>query len=526
MRKRQLIAAGAAVLTTVTAGIVLAATTSQAEPPTATLGTLAVSKQAGLDTDAPTWTTEGPCTEDSDGYTLWLYGPGGFANGLVASPISDVGFSTTAPISVTQGLTFKDVALENSTTIQKGEFTAVVFCRDGFNGVNTGTFTKKFYFTSPTAWQVRNPADPTTTTTTPTTTTTTTTTTQPTTTTTTTTVEPTTTTTTVEPTTTTTTVEPTTTTTTVEPTTTTTTVEPTTTTTTVEPTTTTTTVEPTTTTTTVEPTTTTTTVEPTTTTTTVEPTTTTTTVEPTTTTTTVAPTTTTTETTPPSDPTLLGKLLPSKESGLPAEAPTYITEKACVEGSDGYKIDIKGPGGFANGLAAATVTAVDFSTDAAFTGTQTWTFTDIALDNSTTLVPGDYTVQLHCMDSFNVVTLGHFDVVLTFFTEADPDDATKQVLKWKVKAGPTTTTTNPTTTTSAPGGSTSTTTTVPPAGTNPTVDPAPQGSSGTGGLASTGASVGLSLLAGTALIGFGALALVASRRRKAAAAPGEWPTES
>ncbi|MBM7772324.1 hypothetical protein JOD54_002528 [Actinokineospora baliensis] len=521
MRKRQLIAAGAAVLTTAAVGIVLAAGTSQAEPPAATLGTLTVSKQLGLDTDAPTWTTEGPCTPDSDGYTLWIYGPGGFAKGLVGSPISDVGFSTTDPISVTQGLTFKDIALENSTTIQAGEFTAVVFCRDGFGGVDTGTFTKKFYFVDPTHWQVRNPADPTTTSSTTTTTTT-----IPPTTTSTTTVVPTTTTTTVEPTTTTTTVEPTTTTTTVEPTTTTTTVEPTTTTTTVEPTTTTTT-----TTTTVEPTTTTTTVAPTTTTTTVQPTTTTTTtVKPTTTTTTtttVKPTTTTTTggatTTTPSGPVRLGALTPSKTSGAANETPpTYFTDGPCPKSTKEYLINVKGPGDWLKGFPGAVATETDMSMSDPFTGTQTWGFADIAKDNNVTIAPGTYTVELRCVDAFGQLDLGWYDVKLEFFAAADG-------VRWKLAPGTGTTTTNPSsTTTTLPGGGT-TTTTAPGGGTTTTTDPAPQGSSGTsgtGGLASTGASVGLSLLAGTALIGFGALALVAARRRRAAGAPSEWPTES
>ncbi|GAA2993745.1 hypothetical protein [Actinokineospora diospyrosa] len=526
MRKRQLIAAGAAVLTTVTAGILLAATTSQAEPPTATLGTLTVSKQSGLDTDAPTWTTEGPCTADSDGYTLWVYGPGGFAKGLVGAPISDVGFSTTDPISVTQGLTFKDIAVENSTTIQAGEFTAVVFCRDGFGGVDTGTFTKKFYFVDPTHWQVRNPADPTTTSSTTTTTTT-----APTTTTTTTTVSPTTTTTTVEPTTTTTTVEPTTTTTTVEPTTTTTTVAPTTTTTTVEPTTTTTTVQPTTTTTTVQPTTTTTTVAPTTTTTTttIKPTTTTTTVQPTTTTTSVQPTTTTTTsggatTTTPSGPPRLGALTPSKTSGGANETPpTYFTDGPCPKLTKEYLINVKGPGDWLKGFAGAVATESDVSLSDPFTGTQTWGFADIAKDNSVTIKPGTYTVELRCVDAFGQLDLGYFDLKLEFFND------TAGAVRWKVAQGTGTTTTTPASTTTQPGGGTTTTAggTVDP--TTTTVAPAPQGSSGTGsggGLASTGASVGLALLAGTALIGFGGLALVATRRRRAAGTPTEWPTQS
>ncbi|RLK54093.1 hypothetical protein [Actinokineospora cianjurensis] len=531
MRKRQLIAAGAAVLTTVTAGIVLAATNSQAEPPAATLGTLSFSKQSGLDTDAPVYTTSAPCTADSDGYRLSIFGPAKFGPGLTGAPVSDVGFSTTEPIQVTQGLTFKDIAVDANATIVAGEYTAVVYCVDSFEAADRGTFTKKFYFTDATHWQVKNPADPTTTTTTtttapPTTTTTTTTVPPTTTTTTTTTVPPTTTTTTVEPTTTTTTVAPTTTTTTVEPTTTT--VEPTTTT--VEPTTTT--VEPTTTTvvptttTTIEPTTTTTTVAPTTTTT--SATTTTTSVTPTTTTTSGSSTTTTTTTTNPV-PGLLGTLTPSKESGISTDAGTFTTEKGCVEASDMFLIRITGPGdGFKDGLVITTVTDQGYFEDQPIVGTQTLSFRDVANDNKATIAVGvDYTVELHCMDSFESKSKGFFAAVVTFSNErTDPDDAKLLLHDWTWKKGATPTTSGPTTTTTVAGGST--TTTVPGGGTtNPTTnDPTPQGSAGSGGLASTGASVGLALLAGTALIGFGALALIASRRRRAAAAPGEWPTES
>ncbi|SES37358.1 hypothetical protein [Actinokineospora terrae] len=540
MRKRQLIAAGAAVLTTVTAGIVLAATNSQAEPPAATLGTLSFSKQSGLDTDAPVYTTSAPCVENSDGYRLSIFGPAKFGPGLTGAPVSDVGFSTTDPIQVTQGLTFKDIAVDANATIVAGEYTAVVYCVDSFEAADRGTFTKKFYFTDATHWQVRNPADPTTTTTTtttaPPTTTTTTTTVPPTTTTTTSTVPPTTTT---VPSTTTTTVEPTTTTT-VAPTTTTTTVEPTTTT--VEPTTTT--VEPTTTT--VEPTTTTvapttTTVEPTSTTTTVAPTSSTTTSSTSVTTTTNSSTTsssttsssgstTTTTTTTNPVPGLLGTLTPSKESGISTDAGTFTTEKGCVEASDMFLIRITGPGdGFKDGLVITTVTDQGYFEDQPIVGTQTLSFRDVANDNQATIVVGaDYTVELHCMDSFESKSKGFFAAVVTFSNERkDPDDAKLLLHDWTWKKGalPTTTSGPTTTTTTVAGGST--TTTVPGGGTNPTTnDPTPQGSAGSGGLASTGASVGLALLAGTALVGFGALALIASRRRRAAAAPGEWPTES
>ncbi|WP_211239239.1 hypothetical protein [Actinokineospora inagensis] len=539
MRKRQMIAAGAAVVTTAAAGVILAAGTSGAEAPAATLGSLTPSKTTGLDVDAPSYITDGPCTDNSDSYALRVYGPGVWDVGFIATSVSEAGFSNTQAFTATQGLTFKDVAQDHSTTITAGKYTVVVFCTDQFNDRSTGTFTKNLWFTDEKHWQLTDPSAPPTTTTTTTTTTTkpTTTTTQPTTTTTeptTTTTQPTTTTT--QPTTTTT--QPTTTTT--EPTTTTTT-PPTTTTT--EPTTTTT--QPTTTTT--EPTTTTT--QPTTTTTqtttTTEPTTTTTTTTATTTTTTKPTTTTesttttkpTTTTTTPSGPEKLGKLTPSKDNGLAIDAPTYITDGPCpAVKSDGYRINFRGPGAFSTGFQAAVPTSSEFSTDAAFTGTQTLSFTDVAKDNSVDLVAGDYTVELLCVDQFASVDVAYYSVDLTFFLGPDPADSGKQTMLWKVKQGGTTTTTTTpgtTTTTTAGGTTTDTSSTDTTTDTTTAAEPLPQGSSGTsgtggsGGLASTGASVGLALLTGTALVGFGAFALVAARRRRAAAGvtPVEWPTE-
>ncbi|MGH3863817.1 hypothetical protein [Actinokineospora sp.] len=494
MRKRQLIAAAAAALTVAGIAVVLTAGSSQAEPPVGTLGTLTVSKAKGLDTDAPGYLTSAGCSADADGYDLKIHGPGKFADGLVATTVTDVGFSTGGGFPVTQTLTFKDVAVDNSTTIQAGAYTAVVSCLDMFSAEVKGTFTSNIYFTDATHWQVTDPAAPTTTTTVPTTTTT-----APTTTTTT--VEPTTTTT--EPTTTT--VEPTTTTepTTTEPTTTTT--EPTTTTT--EPTTTT--VEPTTTT--VEPTTTTT--EPTTTT--VEPTTTT-----TTTTTTVAPTSTvdpTTTTTTPAGPADLGKLTVDKAAGLDVDAPIYTTSGPCSADSDGATMFISGPAGFEGGLLSNVWSSTEFSTAAAFSVKQSNTFKDIAVDNNTTIVPGTYTVEVFCVIGFEAKDVGFFSVQLEFTSAA----------AWKIKTDPTTTTTTPTTTaptTTTTGTATTSETTVGESTTTTTTDPAPQGTSGTTGsgeLASTGASIGFALLAGTALIGFGVIAVLAARRRR-----GAKPTES
>ncbi|CRK62102.1 Endo-1,4-beta-xylanase A precursor [Alloactinosynnema sp. L-07] len=500
MRKRHLIAAGAAVLTTAVAGVIIAAGSSAAAPPVGDLGTLSVSKDKGLDIEAPSYTTSAPCTADSDGYDLRVFGPGKWETGLVGTTVTDVGFSSTDPFPVTQTLTFKDIAVDNSTTITAGVYTVMVSCKDQLADVTKGTFTRNFYFTDATHWQLKDPAEPTTTTTATTTTTTTTTTVEPTTTTTT--VEPTTTTT-VEPTTTT--VEPTTTT--VEPTTTTTTVDPTTTT--VEPTTTTTTVEPTTTTTTVEPTTTTTT-----TTTTVEPTTTTTTttVEPTTTTTTSSTTTTTT----PGEIPLLGKLTSSKQAGLDTDAPIYTTSAGCPDTADNYRADLFGPGAFENGRELVSLSDAGISFTAPFTAQQSNTFLDIAKDANLTAMPvGDYTIVLSCHIGVEDESVGIFTLDIKF-TDAK---------NWKViTGGQTSTTTAPTSTTSGTAttsttaGTTTSGTTTTDATTTTTTTPAASGngdSDDDSGLASTGASIGLSVLVGSVLIGAGAFAVVAARRRRA-----------
>ncbi|MGH3860442.1 Ig-like domain repeat protein [Actinokineospora sp.] len=134
-----------------------------AAAPVGNLGTLSVNKQSGLDIDAPSYTTSAGCTPDSDGYNLYVYGPGGFANGLVGTTVTDVGFSTSGPISLVQTLSFKDIAVDNSTTIVPGTYTIAVNCVDQFSTEVKGTFTKDIVFTSATQWSVPAQTSPTTT---------------------------------------------------------------------------------------------------------------------------------------------------------------------------------------------------------------------------------------------------------------------------------------------------------------------------------------------------------------------------
>ncbi|GLZ40997.1 Ig-like domain-containing protein [Actinokineospora sp. NBRC 105648] len=151
---------GAIVLAAATAATIGAAGLAAAAPPVGNLGTLSSNKQVGLDTDAPTFTTSAGCSADSDGYSLFVYGPGAFTNGLVGTPVTDVNFSTSGGFPVVQGLSFKDIAVDNSTTIVPGTYTIAVNCVDQFAAETKGTFTRNVYFTTATAWQLNDPNQP------------------------------------------------------------------------------------------------------------------------------------------------------------------------------------------------------------------------------------------------------------------------------------------------------------------------------------------------------------------------------
>ncbi|MEU6154047.1 Ig-like domain-containing protein [Actinosynnema sp. NPDC047251] len=138
--------AAAAAATLGTAGTALAA------PPAGNLGSLTINKTSGSDVEAPTYTTSAGCTADSDGYSLFVYGPGGFENGLIGTTPTDVGFSTSGPITVLQGQSFKDIAVDNSTTVTPGVYTIAVNCVDLFTTEVKGTFTRTLTFTSATQW--------------------------------------------------------------------------------------------------------------------------------------------------------------------------------------------------------------------------------------------------------------------------------------------------------------------------------------------------------------------------------------
>ncbi|TCO62421.1 hypothetical protein [Actinocrispum wychmicini] len=125
-----------------------------ADPPAGTLGTLTIIPATGLDTTAPAVRTSRGCSPDSDAYYAKVYGPGGFAPGLMATfGTQDTGFSTTAPFPVQFANNMADIATDNSTTVVAGTYTVEVSCIDAFSQQVKGTFTTPMYFTTPHAYQ-------------------------------------------------------------------------------------------------------------------------------------------------------------------------------------------------------------------------------------------------------------------------------------------------------------------------------------------------------------------------------------
>ncbi|SES37330.1 Ig-like domain-containing protein [Actinokineospora terrae] len=148
---------GAIVFAAATAATLGAAGIAAAAAPAGNLGTLSINKTTGLDTDAPTYTTSAGCTPDSDGYSLFVYGPGAWDAGFTATPVTDVGFSQSGGFPIVQGLSFKDIAVDNATTIVPGKYTVAAYCVDQFGASNKGAFTRDIWFTSATAWRDTDP---------------------------------------------------------------------------------------------------------------------------------------------------------------------------------------------------------------------------------------------------------------------------------------------------------------------------------------------------------------------------------
>ncbi|WP_236788876.1 LPXTG cell wall anchor domain-containing protein [Amycolatopsis sp. GM8] len=167
-------------LTLTLLGLVAAAGTmigvAQAAVPQATLGSLTISDndKTGFDVSAPHYTTAAGCPADADAYNMFIYGPGDFAGGLIATTTSDVGLAHDGGFVIYQGLSFKDIALDHQTTIQPGRYDMVANCLDSFSQQVKGSFSMPLWFTEPTKYTTTDPAGGSTTTTTPTTGTTTT----------------------------------------------------------------------------------------------------------------------------------------------------------------------------------------------------------------------------------------------------------------------------------------------------------------------------------------------------------------
>ncbi|WAL68358.1 Ig-like domain-containing protein [Amycolatopsis cynarae] len=130
-----------------------------------TLGTLTASPADGQDTTAPQYTTSAGCPDTADAYNLYVYGPGGFSGGLIATTTTDVGLSHTSGFAIQQGLSFKDIATDNQTTVQAGRYDLVANCVDSFSQQVQGTFTTAVYFTDATHYTSTDPNQAVTTTT-------------------------------------------------------------------------------------------------------------------------------------------------------------------------------------------------------------------------------------------------------------------------------------------------------------------------------------------------------------------------
>ncbi|ADJ47408.1 hypothetical protein AMES_5583 [Amycolatopsis mediterranei S699] len=161
MRKRQLAAAvgSVAAAASVVVALVTSSSASAALPPPGSLGTLTIEPATGTAATAPVVRTSQGCTPDSDSYIAHVFGPGGFADGLVATfGLQDVNFSTTQafPVQFTKSMT--DIATDNNTTVAAGTYVVRVSCVDSFSQTTTGTFTTNMYFTDPGHYQANDPS--------------------------------------------------------------------------------------------------------------------------------------------------------------------------------------------------------------------------------------------------------------------------------------------------------------------------------------------------------------------------------
>ncbi|MFF0148022.1 putative surface cell wall-binding protein [Amycolatopsis sulphurea] len=159
------VAAGGVVLAATLAGALGTVPAASAAPAPGTVGTATVSPANGLDITAPVYTTSAGCPTTADGYNMFVKGPGAWAGGFIGTTTTSVNFSTTSGFPVQQGLSFKDIALDNQTTVVPGEYDVTINCVDSFSLEVQGTFTTAVYFTDATHYTSVDPNQPVTTTT-------------------------------------------------------------------------------------------------------------------------------------------------------------------------------------------------------------------------------------------------------------------------------------------------------------------------------------------------------------------------
>ncbi|MDQ2790132.1 MAG: hypothetical protein M3Y73_10590 [Actinomycetota bacterium] len=131
-------------------------------------GTFTPSPSSGSNISVVTGTTNGTCDAPSpdptndpvDGYNAVIVGPT-FPKKPPAEPdghqivaTSNVGFTTTDPITVTFRKNFRDLATEEGTPLMPGDYVVTIRCVDQFNGTIFQTFSATFHMTSSTGGNV------------------------------------------------------------------------------------------------------------------------------------------------------------------------------------------------------------------------------------------------------------------------------------------------------------------------------------------------------------------------------------
>ncbi|WP_436494466.1 hypothetical protein [Actinokineospora sp. HUAS TT18] len=115
----------------------------------APVGVLVVTPGASVDAVPVRLTTEKGCPRPATGYVATMKGKGLDEVNVVAT--SDVGLSFNEGFEVHLGLTFKDVAADNNTTLQ-GAYVITLRCVDMFTQQSFGEFTATVDFPEPTKY--------------------------------------------------------------------------------------------------------------------------------------------------------------------------------------------------------------------------------------------------------------------------------------------------------------------------------------------------------------------------------------